>query len=505
MTLRQRFGILMLLLLGGLGTNTLLSVWSVQFLERELSWPLQSIHPVLNGMYQINRASDTQRSLLSNARAEMLESRELPVREINELVDDIIRLESDADRAGDLLNEHPTILLRSGVSTIQNLDQRSAAILSAAAQLRSERSSSSLDQLESMIYARHELVERVRGRVIEDTKLVADYGRRIRLALIAIIGFSIISIIACVLLAGVLVRRWITRPLETLREGAMRLGQGELEHRISIESDDEIGQLAIEFNQMATHLKRMQDERVEQERLTAMGEMAQRTVHNLRTPLSGIRSLAETTNQELPADSEIRELQTRIIETVDRFEGWLQQILQVSSPAEIRPVPLNPAELISAVASNHADAAAARGITLDIQLFALTNTVIGDPHHLEHAITAVLSNAIDFAPRGSAVEISANSDADQGYWTIRIANTGPAISQDLHASIFRPYFTTRRGGTGIGLALVKRVIVQHGGEITVESPLDPVKRSGVAFHCRIPTAWDAERTAQLASIRQGSD
>lgn len=480
----------MLLLLSGLGMNTVLCVWSVQFLERELSLPLQSIHPVLDGMYKINRASDTQRSLLSGARAEISATQDLQQDAVDALVDEIIRLESNAQQAGDLLNEHPTILLRSGVSTLQNLDQRSDEILDAAAALRTERSTRSIDQLQSLIYARHELVERVRGRVIEDTKLVADYGRKIRLALLAIISFSIISIITCVVLAGVLVRRWITRPLETLQEGAKRLGQGDLEHRIPIGSDDEIGQLASEFNQMATHLKQMQDERVEQERLAAMGEMAQRTVHNLRTPLSGIRSLAETTNQELPPDSEIRELQTRIISTVDRFEDWLQQILRISSPAEMNPTRINPAELIRSVTSNHEDAAAARDLALEIQLSELPESTLGDPHHLEHALTAILSNAIDFAPSGSSIEISAQGHPQKGYWTIRIANAGPAIAEDLHASIFRPYFTTRRGGTGIGLAIVKRVFVQHGGDVAVESPLNPVQGSGVAFHCRIPTSCD---------------
>ncbi|MBL4790043.1 MAG: hypothetical protein JKY60_13725, partial [Kordiimonadaceae bacterium] len=83
---------------------------------------------------------------------------------------------------------------------------------------------------------------------------------------------------------------------------------------------------------MASLIKAMQDERVERERLAAMGEMAQRTVHNLRTPLAGIRALAEITKSELDEGSELGEMQDRIMASVDRFEIWLQGMLRVSSP-----------------------------------------------------------------------------------------------------------------------------------------------------------------------------
>lgn len=494
----------MLLLLGALAINAAISVWSVKFLERELSKPLQSIQPVLEGMYRINRVSDTQRSMLSTTRAQTQLSGEIRGIDLDALTEQIIELEVDAELAGRSLTNHPSILLRSGTTTIQNLGKRSEQISAAARALQENESVSSYDNLESLIFARHELVERVRGQVIEDTRLVADYGRQLRLAVIAIIAFSIISVIACIVLAGVLVRRWITSPLEKLREGARRLGHGELGHRISVDSDDEIGQLADEFNQMAVLLTQLQDERVEQERFAAMGEMAQRTVHNLRTPLSGIRSLAETSNQELPSDSTVRELQTRIISTVDRFEGWLQQILRVSSPAELHPAPIDPADLIRSVVGNHIDAASSRRIKIAPKIESLPPSVLGDRHHLEHALTAILSNAIDFAPLDSTIELTARGDEAAGYWTVRIANAGPSIEESLHASIFRPYFTTRSGGTGIGLAVVKSVVVQHGGEITVESPLNATEGSGTAFVCQLPLRQDSDFAARVANISQGA-
>jgi signal transduction histidine kinase len=115
-------------------------------------------------------------------------------------------------------------------------------------------------------------------------------------------------------------------------------------------------------------------------------------------------------------------------------------------------------------------------------------SVQGDAHHLEHAITAVLSNAIEFAPDSSSIDIHLGECEveDSRYWTLGIANTGSAIPTDLHRSIFRPYFTTRQGGTGIGLAMTHRVISQHGGRIEVQSPLNAAQMTGCAFVIRVP-------------------
>lgn len=268
-------------------------------------------------------------------------------------------------------------------------------------------------------------------------------------------------------------------PVGRLREGAKRLGQGEFEHRIEVATGDELGQLSDEFNTMSSLILTMQDERIEQERMAAMGEMAQRTVHNLRTPLAGIRALAEITRHELDHESELHEIQDRIINTVDRFEIWLQGMLKVSSPLAIDHIEYNPSQVIANVLSSHQDAAKARSIEFVVHDHGLPEKASGDPHHLEHAFTAIMSNAIDFSPPESTIDIDLGSDGC--YWTARIRDHGPGVDPDLHISIFRPYFTTRKSGTGIGLAMVKRIIEQHQGTVHVESPIDPVSESGTAF------------------------
>ena len=99
---------------------------------------------------------------------------------------------------------------------------------------------------------------------------------------------------------------------------------------------------------------------------------------------------------------------------------------------------------------SHRGAAESRSVTLEFDKRDKPGESYGDPEQLEHAVTALVSNAIDYAPSGTSVELVVGC-TDRN-WTLEVRDHGAGIPADLHVSIFRPYFTTRKGGTGIGLA-----------------------------------------------------
>lgn len=477
MSLRLKFGLVMLLLAAVLVVNVGASVWGLLFLRRELSWPLESIQAVMNGLHDIKRAGEGQAALLGDGRLDSLPSPP-DLESFGALADNI-------DAALDRLEGLPTVRVRSGISNTRNLRARSDEIRRAAAAVLPRAGPDERAALVALIDARHELIERIEGRILDDAELAVDHGDRLRTLVMIILVVSVLGAGAIAMLMSMLIRRWVLVPLEILREGAERLGRGEFAHRIPVAARDEFGRLGDEFNEMAGLIKTMQDERVERERMAAMGEMARRIVHNLRTPLAGIRNLAETTRAELPSDSDLIEVQDRIMSSVDRFEGWLSEMLRASSPIELDLRPFSPGALVRSVADAHLDAARARGLTVRASLDGLPEEVVGDPAHIEHALTALVSNAVEFGPPGSEVRIEGGGGG--GYWSVRVVDSGPGVPEDLRAAIFRPYFTTRRGGTGIGLALVKRVADQHGGGITVRSPVDADSGVGTAFELRLPT------------------
>lgn len=490
MTLRAKFFVVLTLLGLTLGANVALSVWSIRFLERELAWPLRSAQPVLSGLHRIKRLGEAQASEMGIGRSstDRTVAQDMPVPDARALAPSVIRIEEQVVEQLAAMERVDSLRLRSGVSTTQNLRARSQEIMDLARRWESEGTTELLEQLIAQIEARHELIERIEGRIIEDAALANTYGQRLKVLIYSIIAVALLGAVLVAVFSVILLRRWVLEPVARLREGAQHFARGEFGHSIAVQTGDELGQLGDEFNHMASMIQAMQDERIERERLAAMGEMAQRTVHNLRTPLAGIRALAETTQSELEPESDLREIQQRIIATVDRFEGWLQGMLRVSSPLQLNQRPYQPAELVRGIVESHRGAAQSQSVELNLETTTSPGDAVGDPDHLEHAVTALLSNAIDYAPAQSAVELDLSYM--EGYWTLRVRDHGPGIPTELHVSIFRPYFTTRKGGTGIGLALVKRIIDQHHGSIEVQSPANPPSEGdtgpGTAFVMRIP-------------------
>lgn len=493
MSLRIKFFVVLALLGLTLAANVALSVWSIRFLERELAWQLRTAQPVLSGMHTIKRLGERQVEDLGIGRFavdEIIESR-FVVPSASELSPRIIAIEEEILVHLQVLEQLETLRLRSGVSTTANLRTRSEEIMVLAQQWADNGAVSSYQKLISGIEARHELIERIEGRIIEDTALANTYGERLRFMIYWIITVALMGAALVAVFSVILLRRWVLKPVEQLREGAQHFAKGEFEHAIRLHTGDELGQLGDEFNHMASTIQAMQDERIERERLAAMGEMAQRTVHNLRTPLAGIRALAETTQSELDEGSDLRDVQQRIIKTVDRFEGWLQGMLRVSSPLQLQHHPYAPDELVRGVIESHRDAAKSKAVELELVVSDEPEGCVGDADQLEHAVTALLSNAIDYAPSGSVVTLEIGQR--EGYWTLIVQDQGPGIPADLHVSVFRPYFTTRKSGTGIGLALVKRIIDQHQGSIDIESPRCGVSGPGTAFVIQIANDARLER------------
>lgn len=490
MSLRAKFFVVLALLGMTLSANVVLSVWSIRFLERELAWPMRSSQPVLKGLFDIKRLGEQQTQHLGVGRF-------VSTNETDALLSDeqakiaapvVLELELRVSAVLEDLDAVGAMQFKSGLSTTSNLQERSRKIEELAESWIEEQRPEQYQELVARVEARHELIERIEGRMIDDAALANTYGQRLRVLIYSIIAIGVIGAGLVAVYSVILLRRWVLDPVNQLRSGAKHYAQGDFEHMIQVNTTDELGQLGDEFNHMASMIQSMQDERIERERLAAMGEMAQRTVHNLRTPLAGIRALAETTQSELDEDSDLRDIQQRIISSVDRFEGWLQDMLRVSSPLQLQFQEFNPIDLIKGVIESHRGAAESRSV--GIHLNSLNNAgdtilrAVGDPNQLEHAITAILSNAIDYAPSGTAIHIDYGADSD--YWTLVVRDQGPGIPADLHASIFKPYFTTRKGGTGIGLALVHRIIHQHHGSIEVQSPPNGDSEQGTAFVMRIP-------------------
>ncbi|MCA9298153.1 MAG: HAMP domain-containing protein, partial [Phycisphaerales bacterium] len=281
MTLQRKFAVLFLLLGLAAIVNIAVGAWTVGTLRRELTWPLESIQEVMRGLHGVKRAAEDQLDALGYGRGPgQLDEAVEPTDERRTAFD---RGVERMRRQAAFLNAESSYEMRSGIASSRNLQARvDEAIRFGHAWFDGDEGArASARQALNQI---HELIERTEGHVLEDARLAVDFGDRIQRQVIVVVGVALLILVGSTITAVRLVRAWVLRPVERLRDAASRIGQGDFEHRIGLEGADEMAQLAREVDEMAELVSTMQDEAVDRERLAAMGEMTRRIVHNLRNP-----------------------------------------------------------------------------------------------------------------------------------------------------------------------------------------------------------------------------
>jgi signal transduction histidine kinase len=235
-------------------------------------------------------------------------------------------------------------------------------------------------------------------------------------------------------------------------------------------------------NQALASLDRIeaQAESRRREALAAVGEMAAGLAHEVRNPLGAIRGAAQilTAGADPVKSGEMLEV---IEEETGRLGRVVGEFLDYARPAPVRREPVDVADLARQVLRS----AAASGLSLrtDLQVKADVTRALGDPDQLQRAFANLVRNAGEAAGPDGLLRVEVGRDGS-GRITIRFEDNGPGIPPDQMTRLFQPFHTTKPGGTGLGLALVHRVIEAHGGEVRVDG-----RRSlGAAFTIALPAA-----------------
>lgn len=517
MSLQQKFA----LLLCAVGLTVLVSLgaamWSVRLVDRELAQPWADIQRVMAGLNALKRAVGDLNHRLSGPVPEPWHWD--PADDQPHAPDDvpgtIRRLAAVIEQHLEQLEQDAAYRWLAGIGTAANVRMRVDRALSTARAWLDSDDPDAHDAAWRATFELHELIEAIEARILEGAELRIAFGRQMRTAVGVLLGAAVVTLVLAGYLAVGLMRRWVLRPVQHLRVAADRFASGDLSHRVPVEGRDEIASLSAEVNTMADTIVRMQAELVERERLAAIGAMVRRIAHNLRDPLSGVRSLAELSRAELDAQSTadpahqhvcramIRANQERIIQTVDRFEQWLQNLVRATQPMELRREPTPVAPWIEAVMASIRPMAESQGVAIELDAADAPDQATFDAQQLEQALVAVVTNAVQVCPRDGRVTVRVTHQGEDGQWRIVVADTGPGIRPEHMDRIFEPYFTTRRGGTGIGLAVARQVVEQHGGRIRARNrvsgpaPADQPP-AGAEFEIRLPMGPGRDRPPAVA-------
>jgi two-component system NtrC family sensor kinase len=338
----------------------------------------------------------------------------------------------------------------------------------------------------------------------------------------------IAAIVIISLMVGALIWWMVNRPVKQLIVGTKRVAAGDLDYKINVGSQDEVGQLAASFNRMTGALQRADaalndwartlETRVEEktaelkqahehilrvERMASIGKLAAIVAHEINNPLAGILVYAKLllkklgkTNGAGPADETFRPHLDMIATESARCGDIVKNLLQFSRQTRTNLEPNDLNDIICQSVRLVQHKIDLMGVEIALQLDDACRRVTCDAQQIKQAMVALLINACEaMRPGEGRLIVSLLSLPDQRAVEIRITDNGIGMDEETRRQIFEPFFTTKEQGKGVGLglAVVYGIITNHAGEIEVES----APGCGTTFIIRLPETGAA--TAQAAT------
>jgi signal transduction histidine kinase len=234
------------------------------------------------------------------------------------------------------------------------------------------------------------------------------------------------------------------------------------------------GQVAIELEagRLVDEKVRLERELAQRERLATLGQMAATVAHEVKNPLSSIKSIAQVMREE-PALAEYDRDLALIVAEIDRLNRTVSQLLAFSRPsyADMQPVSLR--EMIDSTLALLGHDARESGVKLDAEVRGDATLAGPEASALREALSNLILNAIQAAGSSGEVRIEAGIGREGGAprLVLSVTDTGPGIPRDAQHRVFEPFYTTKSRGTGLGLAIVQRRATELGGVVDLLSPV----------------------------------
>jgi len=287
-------------------------------------------------------------------------------------------------------------------------------------------------------------------------------------------------------------------PTEVASEWVRQPDSGAGTLRISISSralPPGAGKVLLLQDITQAHTQRELSERGQ--RLAAMGEMAARLAHRLRTPLATALLYAAQLGQATLAAPARERFAGKTVDRLRHLERLIEEMLLFVRGAKVGSEPVVLADLLREVYQTIEPHARSCGLQVEWSDESGARAVHGDHQALASALLSLLENAVQACKQGGCIRLAARIAGTQAVF--RVADTGTGISPAAQARLFEPFFTTRSGGTGLGLAIVRAVAEAHGGKVAASS----VPGAGSEFVLWLPLAGERApvRESKPSSIR----
>ncbi|GAB6145360.1 sensor histidine kinase [Desulfocicer niacini] len=340
--------------------------------------------------------------------------------------------------------------------------------------------------------------------------------------MILILGF-----LGALVMAGVLMvmTHRLTRPLKQLTDGTQRVGQGDLKTMIKVDSNDELGILAQNFNHMTrrlqeitilrdeleeavklrTHeLTEMNKRLVKTERFAAAGQLATTVAHEINSPLQGIFSLVDLMKDNENNDTETLEEINAIENGLQSIKKTVKNLMDLNRPSGLEKSHIYINKIIEDTLSLFHTQVAKKGGIIKLNLAPDLPYIFASPQLLSHVFINFINNSLEAItqdiPAGSGKprvpEIDIHTSMHNDSLVIQFQDNGPGITQEVMPNLFTPFFTTKKKlGMGVGLTICSETIQEHGGTLDAGN----ASTGGAIFTITLPVSncssvlqWDRQ-------------
>ena len=300
------------------------------------------------------------------------------------------------------------------------------------------------------------------------------------------VGGIIMGAVGAILLA-----RRITRPVKKLAEGTVNIARGDFSHKIEIDSQDEIGNLAKNFNQMIQQLKlakereaEAQKKLIQAEKLASIGRIAAGIAHEIRNPLTSVKLNIQKVMESDKLEGVAKDHLDISQEGIGQIENFIKELLSFTRVSTLNRDRFSVEQIIEESLKMIAGSLEQKKIRLERDFQANLPEVFVDADRLRQVFLNILRNACEAVEEGGEIVLSLScKDSSNGKnMRIEISDSGCGIPEKDWETIFEPFYTTKASGIGLGLANARKIVEQHKGSIRVKKK----EGKGACFEILIP-------------------
>ena len=313
-----------------------------------------------------------------------------------------------------------------------------------------------------------------------------------RHAVLIVAGAGAVAICAVLI---VVLAYLIQRPMVELQEKIGLVSEGNLNVAVSFSKrNDEIGDLGRNFNHMMQQLRESREE-IERlhrtqmsraEHLATLGELATGLAHEIRNPLAGIAGVIEIIGRDLPSTSPARAVVKDVRLEIAQINRILTDLLETARPHPPQICRSNLNTTVEHAVMLARQQVLSKPIKIELQKAPGLSEVEHDSGQIHQVLLNLLLNAVQAMEGAGTVRVEIGSR--DGYASVVVSDTGRGISPQHLSNIFRPFFTTKGNGTGLGLSLARRIVEEHQGRIEVSSVVGKGSKFTVLLPFNMPAA-----------------